>query len=176
MSIIDGEDFTRTDTITRKILGERADGNIVALVNCALKAGMDAGLIVLLPQELGEFPHVSDMTHAEYRLFDPDYFGGTEKDRAGNYLLYKLRIMDWPDNIDDHEISDAVAATDQDGISIEDWEKAARQELELQAEEERGSSMTDDNVISLEERERRRIDKHSKMQGLPSWGGTARNA
>ena len=138
MSFIDAEDFTRTDTITRKILGERADSNIVTLVNRALKAGMDAGLIVLLPQELSEFPHVSDMTHAEYRLFDPDYFGGTESSRAGNYLLYKLKIMDRPDNrdIEDHEISDAVAATDQDGISIEAWEKAARQELESHAEEE----------------------------------------
>ena len=28
--------------------------------------------------------------------------------------------------------------------------------------------MTDDNVISLEERERRHFEKHCKMQGLPS--------
>ncbi len=130
MNIIGGEDFTRTDTIARKILDKLADDELISryAINLALKAGMEAGLIVLVPQEVSEFPHPSDMRPAEFQLYDPDVFGDTESGRTQNYLDFKLKRE--LDKFAGCEVSDALEATYRDGISIEDWEKAARHMLQ----------------------------------------------
>jgi hypothetical protein len=72
------------------------------------------------------------MTKAEDLLYDPVCFGHTESVRAQNYLAFKLRL----DGIESVEAEEALEATYRDGISIEEWEAAARQTLQEGEQEE----------------------------------------